>query len=719
MKRVPRAIIDFETRSAANLKACGTWRYSIDPTTDVLCLAFRLPYWEPGRTGLWHPAFPTLGIDEPADFSDMAELCEWIASGGLVEAHNVFFEYCIWLNVLSPRYGFPPISHAQWRCSAAKAASYALPRGLDDAASALHLRFRKDAEGAKVMKKVSKPRKSRKAERAAWDRAGIPHPTLLWHESLDLFTKLWAYCRTDVLAEEAVSEALADPPDDEIALFLLDLEMNSRGFQLDREAVSTALRLLDVEAKLLNAELAVVTDGYVTKATQRDAMKVWFESEGLLLTDTQGATIDAYLSPKCLVPINPKARRALELMRALGRSSTAKYQAMAFWAGTDWRVRGGLLFHGASTGRWSGKGVQPHNFPKLSPTPKGEKPSPTDIDTIWDALKTKARDYVVSKWGGIMEALSAALRGAIVAAKGHVLYVADFASIEARVLLWCADDQKGLDLFRNHEDMYCDMASDIFGYPTNKADHPKERGLGKIAILGLGYQMGPSKFVDSCEKAGIIIPEDIYCEECGNGLAQHAKANHPFDGDADDTVMTGVKVVTAYRTKYWRVVQMWKDQETSAIAAVQSRQPVACGPVTWIYKAPFLYCELPSGRRLAYNEPRVKSTMMPWGKMKDVLSYMGVDGYTHQWRRQPVYGGLLVENIVQAISRDLMAHGMMCAEATGVYKMVLSVHDELIAEAKAGAGSVREFEQLMSTIPDWGAGCPVEAEGWTGTRYHK
>lgn len=362
MIREPRATIDFESRSACSLKACGTWRYSIDPTTEVLCLAFRLPYWEPGRTALWHPAFKHLGIEEVDCWDDIIELVDWIKGDGLVEAHNVFFEYCIWNNILVPRFDWPVIDLSQWRCSAAKAASYALPRGLDDAAMALHLRIRKDAEGAKVMKKVRSPRKSLKRERDASLKSGIALPTLLWHESRELFEVLWRYCRIDVLAEEAVSEALEDLNDDETATFLLDLAINARGFQLDGDAVGCALRLLEEEATRLNRELAEVTNGYVEKASQRENMKLWLATEGLVLYDTQGTTIDDTLQRGDLTP---NARRALEIMRALGRSSTAKYQAMENWADPgDWRVRGSLLYHGASTGRWTGKGVQPQNFVK-------------------------------------------------------------------------------------------------------------------------------------------------------------------------------------------------------------------------------------------------------------------------------------------------------------------------------------------------------------------
>lgn len=341
-------------------------------------------------------------------------------------------------------------------------------------------------------------------------------------------------------------------------------------------------------------------------------------------------------------------------------------------------------------------------------------------EDLWDDLKTLDLDGITSKYGSVMAALSHALRGAIVARAGHQLYVADFAGIEARVLLWCAGDERGLDLFRNHVDPYCDMAESIFNRPVTKADK-LERGIGKIAILGLGYQMGAGAFTGLCEVAKSPIPEDCYCEHCGKGTKGHRKENHRFqfeDGQDEDTI-TGVKVVDAYREKYYLVKRMWEEQEASAIAAIQTRSPVDCGPVRWALEGKFLYCYLPSGRRLAYYEPQVKSTMMPWGKMKDVLSHMGVNPKTRQWQRLTVYGGLLTENIVQAIARDLLACGMHRAEATGVYSVVLTVHDEIIAESPIGRGSVKEFEDIMSDLPDWAEGCPVDTEGFSGSRYRK
>lgn len=1037
MSNTPKATIDFETRSACNIRQCGSWRYSLDPTTDPLCLAFRLPHWEPERVDLWHPAFPSLGIEEGEDWDGLYELLDWIDEGGLVEAHNAWFERGIWTNIMGPRYHFPLIPHEQWRCSAAKAASHALPRGLGDAVAALHLALEKDEDGAKLMLKMCKPRKPRKAELEAWANAhgagkcvtckgkgavkkqtcgvckgagelngrlsSVPPMPILYHESREQLERLWDYCRVDVLAEEALSEAIPDLSPEETQMFLMDQQVNERGFQLDQQAIAAALALVREEAKVLNAELAELTEGAVEKATQRDRMIEWFDYHGLSLENTQAATIDETLKRSDL---NPTVRRGLELMRALGRSSTAKYEKMRDWACPDGRVRGGLLFHGASTGRWpitgdhelltpagwarldewqggaiacwtpdgavafeesrrlqfelgpaerlvhwtnqkvdqlstadhempvfprqrrspvtdrvwgggfsrkrisdvspgdriplcgvelrqkgawalsaaqtrvlimtqadahyltengrairyrfkkdrkvlrcmkalraagvdfrmridecddvtvitvphawapdwlwafqektfswewlnvdpelffdelvqwdgsrsspngmeytstvrqnadvvqalahlsgrtcrvrqldrdgwstawrcgidhdpapvtfrkpqrtdvapegpyvycaetptgyflvrrngrawitgnSGAGVQPHNFPKGNVKDKALK----DQDTAWEILQEGDREEIAVAYDGVMEALSFALRGAIIATPGRTLYVADYAAIEARVLLWLAEDEENLDVFRRGEDIYLSMASDIYGYPCNKADHPGERALGKVAVLGLGYQMGASKFYDTCQKFGIEIDEDM-----------------------------AERVVRAYREKFWLVKQLWADQEAAAIKCVKGPigLPVRCGRLTWLKEGLFLYMILPSGRRLAYPEPAIKSKQMPWGDWREQLTYKGVNPVTRKWHSQAVYGGLIVENGTQAIARDLMACAMLRCEESGIYQPVLSIHDEMVAEADEGKGSVEDFERMMAECPEWGSDIPVAAEGWSGPRYHK
>lgn len=769
----PKATIDFESRSACDIARAGAWRYSLDPTTEVLCLAFRLPYWEPGRTGLWHPELPFLGLAEgelagPSCWDDLAELFQWIAQDLPVEAHGVFFEVSVWANLMEAA-GWPHINLSQWRCSAAKAATHSLPRALEDAGDALRLRAVKDMEGSKTMKKMAKPRKANKGDHVIWGRkhapcsfcartgrvesfkkdgnptkkgarcpkcngsgvspgAQLPPMPLLYAESVELFRILCAYCRQDVLSEEELSERLPDLSDDELVVFQTDLAVNVRGFHLDREGITAALQVIDEECVDLNRELFALTDGRVERATQRDRMLDWLGDQGLNLDTTRAEVIDELLNGATWAGTpSPEALRGLELMRMLGRSSTAKFVAGEAVICPDDRAHGGLLYHGASTGRWTGKLVQPQNFPK-----GGIK----DIEEAWRAIKSRNRDTIRNNiknpktgesYGDVMKVLSHALRGMIVAAPGNVLYVADYAAIEARVLLWLAEDDEALQVFYSGEDIYCALATTIFGYPCNKKDHPAERAIGKIAVLGLGYQMGAAKFVDTCAKGGVTIKEDHYCAECGKGT-KHADHNphsrqygHAFvyEDHIDPNELTAVKIVDAYRTKFWRVKAFWQEVEEAAIEAVETREIVECGRITYYVTDGFLYCILPSGRRLAYPEPEVRPGTTPWGSACKKLSFMGVNPMNHQWQRQTAYGGLLTENIVQAIARDLMAAAFVRCERTETYTPVLTVHDELIAEAKQGTGDVKEFEHLMSTNPDWAEGCPVEAEGWCGTRYRK
>lgn len=374
------AQVDLESRSECSLKNCGAWRYAADATTQVMCLAWRLPHWQAGRTGLWHPEFPAVGLAERFDH-DAVELFAWVQNGRPVEAHNSAFERAIWQHKMLAL-GFPAVGHTQWRCSMAKASAAALPRALDDAAAALGLSIVKSATGAANMKKMVQPRKAVKAERTRWAQihdpcldcnatgklktgrakavpcevcngtgamsAGPPMP-VLYHETRQQLEDLFAYCRQDVLAEEALSAAVPDLSAEELAVYHLDQAVNARGFQLDMQAVHAALTMLAAEAKDLNAEIAVITGGAVTRATQRARVIGWLASQGVVLDNTQAQTVDEALKD---VFMPEPAHRVLTILRALGRSSTSKYERMTDWAGEDGRVRGGMLYHGASTGRW-------------------------------------------------------------------------------------------------------------------------------------------------------------------------------------------------------------------------------------------------------------------------------------------------------------------------------------------------------------------------------
>lgn len=728
----PKATVDFETRSACDLKAHGAWVYSEHKTTEVMCLAFRLPYWPEGRTELWHPAYPHLGIEEEG-WDELQELFGWIELGGLVEAHNAFFEQCIWINVCVARMGWPAVPSRQWRCSAAKCSANSLPRDLARAAAAMDSPYQKDMGGKAVMLRLCKPRKALKKERAAMAEQGIdPDATILWRESVEDFQFLWDYCRTDVLAEESLSHQLPDLSPHEQRIWYMDQDMNQRGMLCDLALVRSALRIAAAYRERMTRELVDITGGEVVSPTGRAKFKDWMQRQGVPLPNTQGPTLDKFTAMKGM---KPHLHRAIYIFKELNKTSTAKYQAMLDRVSRDGRLRDLMMYWGAGTGRWAGKGVQVHNFPKGSIS---------DIDAVCAAILTGEWDWVQCLYGDVMEALSGALRGALWAPEGRELIVADFAAIEARVVLWLARQMDALDVFYRGDCIYCDMSTGIYGYKVVKGVHKSERQFGKQAILGLGFEMGFAKFLATCRKYKITftreMAERIVASGGGDWGAIETAIRRYFAGDKrrlrtlEDLELTLDEAmhelvlmkytVDTYRNRYPEVAQMWRDQEAAAIAAVRDPgRRVECqrGRNSWVVEGRFLRTYLPSGRPLTYVDPKLSMRPLPWDKTQKraVLTFMGVDALTKQWVRQETYGGKLVENITQATARDLMADAMVAADDHPLYDVGMSVHDELVCEVDEGVGDVGEFERMMSETPLWADGCPVEAEGWRGKRYRK
>jgi len=729
-----KATIDFETRSACDLLKQGGWVYSEHESTEAMCLAYKLP----GQvTKLWHMAHPQHMIFESPP---PEELFDWIAQGGLVEAHNAFFERAIWANVMHKRHGWPAMPHLQWRCSAAKASTFALPRALDGAGAALGLPVEKDQEGRRIMLKLSKPRKPRKAERAEMAAQGInPDEVILWHEDEEDLEKLWSYCMTDVDAEHELSLSLRDLTPFELELWQMDQEMNERGVHCDVRMAREALRLAKAQSYKLNAELSDLTAGEVKTASSRMAFVDWVNRQDVPLPDTQGPTLEEFAAKE---DVPDTVRAALKIVKDVNRTSIRKYDAMLKRAASDDTLKDTMMYHGASTGRWAGKGVQPHNFPRGT-----IKDIAKDIDTACEAIRTGDRTWIELLYGGgsVLEVLSCALRGALTARQGKELVVADYSAIEARVVFWLAGAEQALDVFRKGEDIYCDMASGIYGYAVNKA-MAEERQMGKQSILGLGFGMGFLTFLLTCRKYDIVFSPEQARKIVGSAWKEVQDRVVAYFHGKDDLERKGVGVtrkkrlikegldydevlhelvlmqfiVDRYRSRYPEVAQMWKDLEQGALMATQNRgRVVKTGKIEWKLTGRFLHAKLPSGRLLSYCDPKVVKKKTPWGAEGQELTFMGVDPYSKKWTRLGTYGGMLCENVVQATARDLMAAAMLRVHKHPIYDMVMSVHDELVAEADLGAGDVGEFEELISMTPPWAQGCPVTAEGWKGLRYRK
>lgn len=744
---------DFETRSEADLRKVGGWIYSKHPSTEAMCFAYRLPHWEEGKTKLWHRAHTEHLIDES---ETPVDLFQAIANGMPFEAHNAFFEYSIWNNVMVPRYDWPAIPEDQWRCSAAKASVQALPRKLGDACEILDLIQQKDDGGHKLMLKMCKPRQPRKAEVEAWmeevswdgkfsdAKKAMP---AVWHETEEDIYRQWEYCRQDVLAEEALSHFTPELSDYELKVWQADQKINRRGVKVDVDLCAAALEIADAWKKKLNGELHQMTG--IDKGTKRAAIRAWLkEHEDLELVDTTADTLEWSIAN---LDLSGRARRVLEITMDVNRTSTRKYTTMLRMADPDDdRVRDHMRYCGAErTGRWAGAGIQVHNFPARDLIVK-------DMAEAREAIKSRNVDWCEALYGDVMKLLSHTLRGAIIPSTGRRFAIADYAAIEARVILWLADATEALQVFYRGEDIYCDMASGIYGYPVAKATHHAERQFGKQAILGLGFGMGWLTFLLTCKKYDIKFsrkqvhdimgPENLDKYESWVNLQLFPTRSMFVGKDKKDFTkakqaagknlrrLTEKRLVPkelvhelalmkytvdVYRNRYPEVKAIWSDLEKAAVKCVKTGETVECGKVTCYMDGRFFKIKLPSGRSLAYLDPKISMKKTPWGEDRGHLSYVGPHPTTKKPTRIGTYGGKLVENITQATARDAMADALVNADEDEIYDPVMSVHDELVSEVDEGLEDEERYGNLMGTVGAWAKGCPIEAEAEFADQYKK
>ena len=649
--------VDFETYGTVELKRSGVYPYAKHHDTGIWCMAWAFDDEEPA---LWLP-----GQSLPE------RIVAHIAADGELRAWNAAFERIMWRDCAARKWGWPIPRDEQWHCTMAEACAMALPRSLDYCAQVLRLPINKDAVGKKLMLKMCRPRR--------FDPdSGEP----VWWDELGNIKRLGEYCLQDVRVERSVYQLTRRLGANEREKYLLDQKMNDRGVQLDRDLVIKARELAEREIEWQNALLSEATDGQVGSVTKVAKLKEWLATQGLATETLNKQALAELLDDS--VQLAPNVRAALEARQEAGKSSLAKLDAMLDCVGRDNRCRGLLLYHGASTGRWSGKLIQPQNFTR------GEL-KPDEIEPLIEWIKSEPRRLMASTAAvdrlGLLTALSSMLRGCLIAAPGQRLFCADFAAIEARVLGWVANSQLMLAQFRDGKPIYKEMAGVIYHRPPAEIVKPSEEyQLGKNTVLGCGFGMGEKTFA----KTTGVTPE----------VARTA--------------------VYAYRDTYPEVPRYWNKVNTAALDAVEHPGQVCMIPgsprTVFVKRGGYLWIVLPSGRALAYAAPKIVDRQTPWGEMRPAVEYSGVNSYTHKWERMALYGGLITENIVQAIARDLMADAMVRVEQAG-YPVILTVHDEIVSEASVGELSA--FVDLVKTVSLWATGCPVDAEGWVGERYRK
>ena len=648
--------IDFETRSAVNIKACGAHVYAAHPTTDVLCLAVKVGD-ESAR--LWLPV-----NDSPYRKTELLgadDVLYAVKRADIIEAHNVDFERQVWTHVMVKRRGFPPLPEDKLRCSMSKAAMHSLPRGMGDLCVALGLpeHLHKDKRGTDLIKKLCIPRSVKAAEwaeldgefghdqvwcaaRTAYNEATKDklwsylavltenwdnryHEAILWNNDPQDMQALYDYCLQDVEAEHACSSALHDLPPGELEVWRLDQKINQRGIRVDRSGAMCAIDMVAAHSANLTAELGEITSGQVRTARQNEALLTWMKTRGVELPNLTAATVEVTLKSE----LPHDVRRVLEIRASLNKASTAKYKAALNASQVDGKLRGWSVYHGAGTGRWTSSLVQLHNLPRGTV-------KLADDDAIGMAYWSMEQGGEISGmlYGDPMDLASSAIRGLFIADPGHVFYASDFSSVEARALAWLAGDDAALEVFRQNKDPYKVAAATIFGTPYDKVGKP-QRQVGKCSELALGYGGGIGAYASMARNYRIdletlppfILPiasqsekemaqriAESYLKELERKIKYGVGNATELDRMSLEAAMSCDIIKQKWRKGRPVTVQFWADLEEAAkLAVLNPGRPFHVGMVSYCTRGHFLLCRLPSGRVIFYYRPSIK-TVQKFGK---------------------------------------------------------------------------------------------------------
>ena len=708
-------------KNSPGLQGVGAAVYAEHPSTELLLLSYDLR--DSKGVRLW-----VQGMSPPTD------LFEYIKHGGLLESHNAGFEFLIWYHVCHLRMGWPPLPLDQQRCSHAKAQAFALPGGLEKLTTILDTSIKKDKDGKRLIRKFSIPRSPTKKDKRRRIRP-IDDPDDAYQFCL--------YNISDVDSETEVSKRCPDLDPAELEIWLTSQRINMRGVQIDVEALENCLSIYEQAQTKYTEELNRLTCGAVSTADETANMRKYLLAFGVDVPGVAKDIVSETLERDDL-PFN--VRRVLLIRQLLSMASVKKLHSINRRRCLDDRIRDLFVYYGASTGRWAGSGVQPHNLassgPDVDRCPACDRyqargrdlclrcGSLSVVSAEWcleaaeDVLTlAKSRDLATVEYyfGNALKALSGCLRALFVAAPGHDLICSDYSAIEAVVLAEIAGETWRQDVFRTHGKIYEMTAAKITGIPfeeilgykdRNGTHHPKRKPLGKIPELASGY-------------AGWI------------GAWKAFGADKYFDSDADIK-----NAILKWREDSPAIVEFWGGQwrkdpdrwyftqeyfgiEGAAVCAVLSQgQAFAVRSITFCVHDGVLYCRLPSGRLLVYHDPQLTiGTDNYSGEQIYKLSYMGWNSDSTKgpvgWLRIGTYGGKLVENITQAVARDILANALVNTERAG-YNVVLHVHDEIVIEVLKENGSIDALERIMMTLPEWCSDWPIRAAGgWRGRRYRK
>jgi DNA polymerase len=547
-----------------------------------------------------------------------------------------------------------------WKCSMVWSATLGLPLSLENVGAVLGLEKQKLSEGKDLIRYFCVPCKPTKAN-------GGRTRNLPEHDR-EKWGRFKAYNLRDVEAEMQIQQRLSKFPVPDFVWeeYWQDQEINDRGIGVDMEMVAQAIAMDGRSKSELSAAMQKLTELENPNSVQQ--MKQWLSENGME-TDSLDKKAVAELLKTAPEPLG----EALALRQQLAKSSVKKYQAMENAVCADSRAHGMFQFYGANrTGRFSGRIIQLQNLPQ------NHIP---DLAQARELVKAGDFDALSMLYEDIPDTLSQLIRTAFVPQDGRKFIVADFSAIEARVIAWIAGERWRLKVFEGGGDIYCASASQMFHVPVEKHGvNGHLRQKGKIAELALGYggSVGALKSMGALEMG--LEEEELQ------------------------------PLVSAWRDSNPSITEFWWAVDRAVKECIKKRIPTETHGIRFDYQSGMLFITLFSGRRLAYVKPRIGENQFGG----ESVTYMGVGG-TKKWERLESYGPKFVENIVQAVSRDILCYAMRTLRNCSI---VAHVHDEVIIEADRRMSLPAVCEQMGRT-PPWAKGLLLRADGYECSFYQK
>lgn len=677
--------VDTETYSEANLNTCGVHKYAVHPSAEIMLISYAV---DDGPVEL---------IDCTENEHGVLAFADMVADFGLVDevtliAHNAVFD-----RTMFSRYSV--LQNTRWICTRVKAYRSGLPGSLGTLCDIFKLpqELAKQGEGKSLIQLFCVPHPSWGLKRAT----RFTHPEK-WEEFKE-------YAKHDILALRLLYKKMPNWNDlpFEDAILDLDQRMNDRGFPVDTELAKKAIVIQQQQNKESAALITQVTDGAVTAATQRDKiLRFLLEEYGVSLPDLSRATLDRRLND----PDLPEAAKGLIRVRLNNsKSSVSKYKALLNRE-IDGRIYGALTYGGARTLRWTGNGFQPQNLPRIPF-------SLAELKSRLSCIEDGSLDLVYDNPSDI---LSSVLRAAIKAPEGKQIVVADLAAIEGRVLAWLAGDRLKTKQYMEGKDVY--IANYVAAFGGRPEDVTKaQRQIGKVAELAFGYAGGVHAVLSFLLTYSVDVSsftEHVLCQ-AAQELINHATDSYMNYGhtqyDIDQDAYVACETLKlAWRKANPKVVKFWNDLQNAVEAAACTGVRAVVGKLAVERKRNYVGIQLPSGRYILYPNMRVVDN-----KNRRSLAFKGLSPYSRKWDDIYTHGGKLAENVTQAVSRDILAVGLLEAENAGL-NPILSTHDEIICETMDSLVNASELlVKAITTVPEWAAGLPLAAVGSQNRVYFK